>query len=295
MEQTAELRKSGIGGSDVAAIAGLSKYKSPVDVYLEKLGEAPPQEQSEAAYFGNILEPIVAEEYVRRTGRKVRRVNKTIRHADLPIMMAHVDRMVIGTERILECKISGRFFKWDEWGEAGTDQVPESYLLQVQHYLEVTGRDIADLAVLLAGTDYRIYTIPRDKEIGKMLLELCRDFWKRVETRNPPAIRSVDDAISLWPHDKGTSKVATPEIAELVQEFRTKKALEKEIKERLDVLKVELADFLQEDSYLISSTGDKLLSWKEKSSARVDATRLKDEAFEIYEKFLKKSSTREFR
>ena len=65
-------RRSGIGGSDVAAILGLNRYKSALDIYNDKIStEEPKEQQSESAYFGTILEDVVAKEFSKRTGLKV--------------------------------------------------------------------------------------------------------------------------------------------------------------------------------------------------------------------------------
>uniref|UniRef100_UPI00193103D1 YqaJ viral recombinase family protein n=1 Tax=Caenibacillus caldisaponilyticus TaxID=1674942 RepID=UPI00193103D1 len=65
-------RRKGIGGSDAAAILGLNKWKSPIQVYMEKIGEIESDVSSEAAYWGHVLEDVVAREFSKRTGKKVR-------------------------------------------------------------------------------------------------------------------------------------------------------------------------------------------------------------------------------
>lgn len=133
------LRKTGIGGSDAPVVCGMSPWKSALELYLEKRGEAEPEDLSDndAVRFGTLLEDVIADEYVRRTGRKVRRVNRQLRAKDHPFMVANLDRDVVGQPRILECKTAGIHAK-DEWGEQGTDEVPEYYLLQCTHYLAAT-------------------------------------------------------------------------------------------------------------------------------------------------------------
>lgn len=63
-----EQRRAGIGGSDVAALLGLSKWKSPYQLFLEKTGNAPPQEDNEAMYWGRMLEPVIRDAYEEKTG-----------------------------------------------------------------------------------------------------------------------------------------------------------------------------------------------------------------------------------
>ncbi|CAM5208732.1 hypothetical protein CDEN61S_03791 [Castellaniella denitrificans] len=110
-----EVRKTGIGGSDAAAAVGLSPYKSPLELWLEKTGrdatlpKPDPQDTTEPVYWGTLLEPIVAASYTQQTGRKVRKVNAVLQHPQHPWMLANLDREVIGggSVQILECKTAG--------------------------------------------------------------------------------------------------------------------------------------------------------------------------------------------
>jgi putative phage-type endonuclease len=119
-------RRRGIGGSEAAAILGLSPWATPLDVYLDKIGEGEDVEETEAMYFGTILEGVVADEFSRRTGLKVRRRNALLTHPDYPWMIANIDRMVVGGG-LLECKTCNAFNPWN-------GVVPEHYQIQVQHY-----------------------------------------------------------------------------------------------------------------------------------------------------------------
>ena len=90
-------RMSGLGGSDIAAILGVSPYKTAVDVWLEKTGRAVNDNigNENAVYWGNVLEDVVAKEYSKRNGVKIQRVNRTIRHSDKPFMLANIDRACV--------------------------------------------------------------------------------------------------------------------------------------------------------------------------------------------------------
>jgi len=102
-----EYRKQGIGGSDVAAIAGLNPWRSPMAVWLEKTGQIEPQKENEAMYWGAALEDIVAQEFSKRTGLKVHRKNFMLQHPEYPFMLANIDREILDPDKgrgILECK-----------------------------------------------------------------------------------------------------------------------------------------------------------------------------------------------
>lgn len=176
-----------IGGSDAGVIAGVSPYKTALELYYEKTGGIDVEDISAkpAVHFGNLLEDVIATEYARQRGVNVRRSNRTFRHRVYNWMAANVDRMIDNAEGGLECKNTGAF-RLDEWGEAETDQVPAAFLLQCQHYMEVTSRSWWDLAVLIHGNSFRIYHIPRDDELIGNLIDLEKDFWSHVEARIPP-------------------------------------------------------------------------------------------------------------
>ena len=162
------VRKQGIGSSDAGAAVGLNPYKSQLELWLEKtdrdttLPKADPHDEESPMYWGNVLEPVVAWHYSKRTKNRVRRINAVLQHPDpeLPWMLANIDREVIGADdvQILECKTAGingaRLWK---------EGVPEYVQLQVMHQLAVTGKQAADVAVLLGGQTLEIHRIERDE------------------------------------------------------------------------------------------------------------------------------------
>ena len=208
------VRKQGIGSSDAGAAVGLNPYKSQLELWLEKTGrdatlpKIDPQDEESPAYWGNVLEPIVAWHYSKRSGNRVRRINAVLQHPDpkLPWMLANIDREVIGTDdvQILECKTAGingaRFWK---------EGVPEYVQLQVMHQLAVTGKQAADVAVLLGGQHLEIHRIERNDSLIARLIDLERLFWDYVVSDTPPPAdgsASAEQALRcLYPQDSGQS------------------------------------------------------------------------------------------
>lgn len=206
------VRKQGIGSSDAAAAVGLNPYKSQLELWLEKTGrdtslpKLDSQDEESPAYWGNILEPIVATHYTKRSGLRVRRINAVLQHPDpkLPWMLANIDREVIGADdvQILECKTAGingaRLWK---------EGVPEYVQLQVMHQLAVTGKQAADVAVLLGGQHLEIHRIERDESMIARLINLERLFWDYVVSDTPPPADGSDSAEAalrcLYPEDNG--------------------------------------------------------------------------------------------
>jgi putative phage-type endonuclease len=194
------LRRTGIGGSDVGALLGMSKYTSPYELYLDKRGELPQMPRSEAldraARWGHLHEPLIAAEFSRRYGIKTRRVG-LIRNVDDPWRLANLDRQVAGCPDgpcFLEIK-NRSAYKAGEWGPSESDDgVPDTEALQTYHYLDVTGYGHCHVAVLINGNDDRYYRINRDPELAKDVREMEWEFWQRVINGDPPPI---DDSAAV--------------------------------------------------------------------------------------------------
>ena len=211
-DQWLQVRQGGIGSSDAAAAVGLHPYKSPLQLWMEKTGrdshlpKVDPNDDHSPMYWGTLLEPIVAAHYTRRTGYRVRRLHAVLQHPEHPWMLANIDREVVGSAevQILECKTAG-IHGSRLWSEG----VPEYVQLQVMHQLAVTGKQAADVAVLLGGQDLQVFRIERNEEMIAQLIDLERQFWGYVQRdQEPPAdgSDSADLALrALYPRDSGTT------------------------------------------------------------------------------------------
>lgn len=292
-EEWLEFRRHGIGGSDAAAIAGLNPWRSPAEVYLEKVGEIDGPEDNEKMYWGRVLEQLVAEEFNIRTGKKVRRRNAILRHSEYPFMLANVDRLVVGEKAGLECKTASEYAK-DQWD---SENVPDMYYLQCQHYLAVTGYDRWYLAVLIGGNKFKYYTIDRDEEVIEYLIKIEADFWELVKNETPPEMdgsQSSDDVLKiLYPEAEPESEIELPREAEQLLKERDewKEAMdhaESKKKECENKIKAMLGG--AEKGYI----GDRKVSWKTVVSNRFDSKTFKKDQPEIYEKYCKQSEYRRF-
>ena len=283
-----EVRKTGIGSSDAAAAVGLNPYQSQLELWLVKtrrddgLPKVDPHDEESPIYWGNILEPIVAAHYTRRTGNRVRKINAVLQHPDpnTAWMLANIDREVIGASdvQILECKTAGingaRLWK---------DGVPEYVQLQVHHQLAVTGKQAADVAVLLGGQHLEIHRIERDEALIRNLVQLEREFWHFVETDTPPPAdgsESSDRALRcLYPQDAGNT-IDFSDDRELSATFADLVVLRESIadQEKLEEkLKQALQQAIGSASGAVFETGE--VTWKKaKDSTVLDvATLLKDQ------------------
>lgn len=296
-EEWLELRRRGIGGSDAAAIAGLNRWRSPVAVWLEKTGQVEPEEPGEAAYWGAKLEDIVAEEFAQRTGFKIRRRNAILAHPEYPFMIANVDRIIVDKEHgngILECKTTSEYRK-DEWAGG---KIPDEYMIQVQHYLAVTGYGYAYIAVLIGGNKFHYQRIERDDELIGYLIKIERDFWRLVEENTPPPMDGSAAATELlarlYPTAQPDSCInLPPEAEELIAEYEAAKAEETAAAERRQAAENKLKALLGEHEVGLIG-GVPRVVWKTVTQSRVDTKRLRAEHPEIYEKYATTSTYRRF-
>ena len=157
-EEWLKYRKQGIGGSDVAAILGISKWKSAIDLWLDKTNQTDDTaEENEAMQWGNIMEPVIRNHFAEVTGKKVVEVHAMLQHPKYPFMLADVDGVTTddkGNPAILEIKTASEYKRGD-W----EDGVPAYYQTQVQHYLFVTGVMKAYVAVLIGGNCFKVFEV----------------------------------------------------------------------------------------------------------------------------------------
>ena len=304
-EDWLEVRKQGIGSSDAAAAVGLNPYKSQLELWLEKTGrdgnlpKVDPHDEESPMYWGNILEPIVAAHYTRRSGNRVRRINAVLQHPDpaLPWMLANIDREVTGAPdvQILECKTAGingaRLWK---------EGVPEYVQLQVHHQLAVTGKQAADVAVLLGGQHLEIHRIERNETLIARLIDLERQFWHYVESDTPPPADGSDSADTalrcLYPEDSSQT-IDFRDHRNLSACFADLVALRSNIAEQEKIeaqLKHTLQQAMGEARRADFETGS--VTWKKsKDSVVMDMTRLLKDQPDLQQRYaITKAGSRRF-
>ena len=292
-EEWLKHRRRGIGGSDAAAIAGLNPWKSPVEVYYEKLGEIPPVEDNERMYWGRVLEDIVAREFSKRTGKRVRRRNAILQHPKHGFMIGNIDRELVGEKVGLECKTVGEYSK-DDWKE---DRVPEQYIIQCQHYMAVTGYKGWWIAALIGGNKFVYKYIERDETIIDALIDIETAFWQMVQEKTPPPMDGSDSAGNvlklMYPESKPNTAINLPnEAAELIEIREALKVQVKELDMRLAETENKLKAMLGDNES--GRVGEHLITWKTIVSNRVDTKKLKEKHLDVYRECCKESSYRRF-
>lgn len=176
-------RRKTIGGSDAAAIVGLSRYSTPYTIFMDKTGRLPDKPDTEAMRLGRDLEDYVAKRWQEATGKKVRRLQAMLYNPLYPFAHADVDRMVIGEDAGLECKTTSTL----DVKQFNGVEFPEKYYAQCVHYLAVTGVKRWYLAVLVFGRGFFGFTLERDQLEIDALMTAEAEFWtENVAKNNPP-------------------------------------------------------------------------------------------------------------
>ena len=254
-------RRSGIGGSDVGVIMGVNPWRTPYELWLDKTGKAEQPEENKYQHFGLMLEQVVADEFAERNNVKVQRRNNMFRKDGTPLV-ANIDRYIIGGG-ILECKTCD---KWaaDKFGQDGTDEVPEAYLLQLQHYMYVTGIHAAFLAVLIGGNEYRQFEIKYNAELAEFCAAKCTEWWETYITGNtPPPATIRDNLAGYYRAAAGKTITATPNVLDLLAKIRERKAAIKEQELELDTLIAEVKIFAGEAEIILGTDGKPVATWKQ--------------------------------
>lgn len=290
-------RTKGIGGSDASVILGLNKWKTPFELWLEKTNQIPLNEsQSEAAYWGTLLEDMVAKEFEIRTGKKVRRRNAMFQHPGYPFIIANIDRMVVGEKAILECKTTSAY-NADDWKN---DEIPEAYIVQAQHYLGVLGPEYkkAYFAVLIGGQKFVWKEIERDDELIEMIFEAEKHFWHEHVEKNVPPRLDGSSAAEQYLKER-YAKAEQGKLIDLKREYKDKiaeylslKATIKELDEQAKTLENEIKGELKDAE--AGFAGNFKVEWKSIISNRVDNKKLKKDFPTVYEQVVKQSTYRRF-
>ena len=240
-EQWLELRRQGIGGSDAAAIVGLDRYRSPFDVYADKLGLRPEIPDNEAMRQGRDLEQYVAERFMESTGKRVRRRNAMLQHPEHPFMLANIDRWVIGENAGLECKTTSVLNRT----KFSQGEFPPNYYVQCVHYMAVTGAERWYLAVLVLNKAFYVFTIERDEAEINALIEAEKDLWENHVLKQIPPTPDGSESTSeiikqLFPEAKEGVTASLDGDEDKIQAYLDLDAQIKELEKKKEAIKQEL-------------------------------------------------------
>lgn len=287
---TAEERQQYIGGSDISAILGQNRWKTPYRLWAEKTGkvELPDLSNNQAVKMGNRLERFVAELFTEETGKSVRRQTKTYRHPKYPFLVAHVDRLITGSDELLECKTCSAY-KLEEW----ENDIPKEYVLQVMWYLGITGRKRGWIACLIGGQKFDYKVINFDAELFNLMVEKAAKFWDMVQNEIPPAMVAEDGATLAEVYPNNSDEMI--QMSEINDRVSYLKELEQEIADKnneVEEIKTELKSIIKDKQGIITPAYK--ITWKTQTRKNLDTKRLWAEISNI-DDFAKISNSRVLR
>ena len=290
-----EYRRKGIGGSDASVVCGINRYKSPVELWMDKTNQLPYEEAGEAAYWGTQLEALVRAEFTKRTGVEVQLVRQLLQSVEHPFMLANLDGICEHPDYgacIFEAKTASAY-KAGEW----ENSIPDEYQLQIQHYMAVTGYQAAYIAVLIGGNTFRWKLIERDDELISMLIAFEEAFWSHVKNMTPPPLDGSEASAKFlsdrFPNSVPKSQIALPAAAsELLAQYDEACERLETVTEQKQKAENLLKQMLGENE--IGTAGERIITWKSITQERLDSKTLKAEHPTLYKKYANKTSYRRF-
>ncbi len=292
-EEWLRWRTKGIGGSDVSVIAGINPFRSIFQLWLEKTGQAEPEEtENDHTHFGNVLEPVVKREFSKRTGLKVRAKRALLQSEEYPFMLADLDGVIYenGKMNLFEAKTASAY-KQEIW-ERG---VPEEYMLQVQHYMAVTGAEKTYLAALVGGNRFYWKVVPRDEQKIAEIIAMEKAFWEENVLAGIEPVPDGSEATTDFLNEKyassnGNTILLPEEALGLCRRYEELSGQLNELQDKKDAVSNQLKNYLKNNESGV--IGEYRVTWKQVTSTGFDKKRLEKENRALYEAYLTKKQYR---
>lgn len=334
-EQQKKQRKKGIGGSDVAGILGCSSYGiTPLKIYNSKIdfGFDKNDEDNEILRRGNVLEPFVKALFAMKANiNDITQDDKTYYHKDYNFIIGNIDAFIPSQNAIVEIKTCdfNRYYSKKEFGEEYTDQIPTDYMLQVQHYLMVTQKDLAYVPVLINKNErfrelvsmiqavgvaktieicglteienLKIYTVKSSLELQDFLIKKEKFFWNEYVLKRtpPPPAKTTEDLMLAFPrHYKDKFCVANSKQISLIDEIKETNEKIKNLEKIKEEKELELKLEIQDNEGIKDEFGAKLVTYKTVETTKIDLKEIEKTKPSLYEiikkRFSKTNTTRRF-
>lgn len=289
-------RSKYIGSSDIAAIMGLSPWRTPLDVYLAKVDPQPePEDEAKQNIFarGKVLEPLIVDAYARLYGVTITATNQSYAHPLHPYLASEIDAETTDGEN-LEIK-SVHPFAARDWGPHGSDEIPLHYYCQVQYAMECSGAGICKVVAMFGFDEMRAYPIMRDKDVGARLVSAAVSFWGDVQNRIQPEPSNLDDCKRLWPYALDKTLDADESVIDRLVAYKNANDARKDAEKAEAAAKLELLKIIRDMEFVRSQTMHKLASYRNQETTRLDTTRLKKEQPDIFNQYAKTTHSRVLR
>lgn len=303
-----------VGGSDVAAIFGVSPWMTPLELWMIKKGriKATAKRNEDQLTMGHLLEPIAAYWYQKKTGNPVTDDTNLYQHAGFPYALANMDRRYTrksdGEPGVLECK-SCTYYKAGDWAE---DAIPLHYELQLRYYLAVADVEYGAFSCLWGNNpehDLAIPEIIRDRTKEDLIFEKLEQWIWSLERDKPPTMDDVQPRLALESLARiyGASQPGLPTIefpAKFEHPLRRIALLQEKIAEcgaeiktyekEIEAHSARIAEIMREHEHgVLNTTRDRLLiDFVTKKTRRTDSKALKEKYPDAYADVLKTSESR---
>ena len=292
-EEWLKYRTQGIGGSDVSVIAGINPFKSAYTLWLEKTGQIEPEEtENNYTHFGTLLEPIIRKEFTMRTGLKVRQKHMLLQNEEYPFMYANLDGVINedGEMAIFEAKTASEY-KHEIW----ENEVPAPYILQIQHYMAVTGAKKTYIAALVGGNKFYWHEIKRDDEMIEKIIAMEKCFWEVYVLGGMEPVPDGSESTTKYFNEKfknsnGETIELPEEVISVCDEYERISEQIKALESEKNAMGNKIKGYMKEAE--IGIVGDRRILWQSISKSSIDTKRLKAEKPDIYADYLQQSRYR---
>ena len=280
-------RRLGVGGSDCAAALGMSKWKTPYQLYLEKIGEAEPQDETWDMARGAAMEPLLRQHFADTFSVAITVPGEAVVHPKYAFMRYNPDglcRDASGIFMLAEFK-TARYATG--WGQPGTDEVPHEYLLQVQHGMACLPQyEVARPSVSIGFGEPVYYEVPANKELQEMIIEQEAEFWQRVQDRNPPEPTINEDVARRYRNVTCSAVTATDGIIQANIKLRSLREDIRRLESEKEIAEVFIKSFMGGHDVLIDENGVLLCTWKaRKGAVRLNSKALKEDKPDLWEEY----------
>jgi putative phage-type endonuclease len=257
-EEQRARRLEGLGASDSSIIMGYSSYKTPYQLYLEKIGTiSSDEEETEQQYWGKMLEKVIIQRFEEDTGFKVT-FPDTIYHPEYPFIFANLDGWIESEKAVVEAKCVNSFQK-REW-EHGP---PLGYLIQIAKQCIVTNANYGYFAVLAGGMEFFMCRYERDAGLEALIIESDLEFWFKVHHKiEPDPINTSDCRLKFnSPHPDKVAQ-STYRTSKALIDLQNLKLKLKNFEIEEDSIKMLLMSHMGNAEYLVGQEGEVLATWK---------------------------------
>lgn len=282
-------RKKGVGASESAAALGISKYKTPTDVFIEKTQDTPPLQFNWNIERGKAMERLLRAHFNRTYGQATTEVAGVHAMEECPIVMASFD--AITADAVIDFKSTTNRAAW---GEPGTDEAPVEYIIQIQQQMMVSGREQGYIGVEFFGREPAYYLFRKDAELQERIKEGLVAFWGCVERGTPPEPKTVEEAVRYYKPIPGATLEADDELLSKYHSLLSTRAMVKEYEgmERALVEELRMTLLKAGAEALVDATGQALLTHKPfKGREGVDSAALKAMFPDVWNKVRKQGES----